>query len=102
MGHIERFVHRIDMRGVVAVCRVGVLGLITTPTKVGNPPVYRGVSAYGDPWQSSAPVVLGRLNDWLASGRPFPVWARDRGYLGPVPEAAGDLFLAEARRIGAL
>jgi hypothetical protein len=87
-----------NVSGVVAVNREGILGFVIS----GNSDLraYLGVTADGSPWQSDAPVILGRLNDWLASGESFPRWVRQRGFHGAVANGAGDAFLDAATRVG--
>lgn len=89
-----------DHRGVVAVNRQGVLGLITA--RDGQTGSAFGVTAEGDHWSCYRPVVLGRLNDWLASGRPFAQWLRDRGYQAEVPDTTEHVFLARAQAVGVI
>lgn len=87
-----------DLRAVVAVNHSGHLGLSTT--KDGR----NGISTQGLPWAApkGPAAILGRLGDWLYTGRTFPEWCRDRGYCLSVPQDAGDRFLLQAQLIGAL
>jgi len=87
-----------DLRGAVVVTCDGVLVLITSE------PGILGVTDKGvlQPLDPRRAIVLGRLNDFLASGRPFHLWARDRGYYRPVSPTAEAVFLAKAQEIGAV
>ena len=85
-----------DLRGVVAVDRLGRLGLITHNQDRRS----MGTATGGYLWRSNNPVLLGRLSDWLQSGQTFPQWTKSRGYHGEVPEHAERRFLIRAQSMG--
>ena len=98
-GLIAQTMFPVKMAGVVAVDWQGVLVLLVSDTKKLDAGGYLAVGADGHSRPAvDRPIVLGRLGDWLASGRSFPAWTRDRGYMSPVPEGAGRKFLQEARK----
>lgn len=66
---------QIKMRGIVAVCSLGQVGLITKDTKQevtysdGNTGhAYVGLHLDGTPWSSRAPTTCGHVRDWIESG----------------------------------
>jgi len=91
-------VYPLNMRGVVAVNKSNQLGLITTPTKQGDPPHYQGITPDGEKWVATAPSIVGRLETWLAVGPTtvaFPDWCKMRGCTAYVPPHAGPRFIEE-------
>jgi hypothetical protein len=76
-----------DPTDLVAVTRKGILILITSKTL--------GVTTTGAllPTDTRRAIILGHFaTDFLASGRSFHQWVKDRGYHSPVSPTAEVVF----------
>lgn len=87
MHKTEEYSHR-EMRGKLAVCSRGILGLISSdhPKKVkypdGNEGVaYVGIAVYScRPWSSRNPKVVGTIKEFADSGLTWDAWLASRGF----------------------
>lgn len=65
--------HQIDMRGTLALCARGILGVITSRTKING--AYVGLNLDGEPWQTKAPTAtFGTVAEWNTEDRPALCW----------------------------
>jgi hypothetical protein len=76
----------LTMRGVIAVCSLGHVGLITKDTKQeitypdGNTGhAYVGLHLDGTPWSSRAPTTCGNVREWYDSGMCLCWWLQRHG-----------------------
>lgn len=101
----------IDMRGTLAVCSLGQLGLITSHTKIPvqyedgkSAHAYVGVKLTGKMWSSRAPRhSAGTVKEWKESGMSLMLWLSQHGALcSALPEDADEKLEKLATDVGLL